>query len=245
MAIPTIVSLRPGASFTPAAADSFARAEDDAGRRIDVNSSYRDYNTQLGMYNAWRRYVLSGYKASLKPPHSQAIHPDVSKHCQGLALDSDDWTRPGFNAFMAEHGWIRTAASDPTERHHFEYQAARDKHRGRTAPAGGKGTLLAADATPAAEKDYDMTLYYRPTENSAPINGNSRIWAGERGLNGLGYSDVWAVNDIGEGRRLPWKTWADMKAEAARRGIKLIVIACTGNDLEAIIYGPRELAGWR
>ena len=122
---PEIVTIRPGVAFTPNAAKSFMRAEARLNRQIDVNSTYREWFKQLGMYNAWEAYVNG---TGPKPNHSRAIHPRYSSHCLGLGLDSDDWTRPGFIAFMAEHGFIRTAPNDPTEQHHFEYQISRDKY---------------------------------------------------------------------------------------------------------------------
>jgi hypothetical protein len=130
---PVIETVRAGVQFTPAAAASFRRLEARLGRRVDVNSTYRDYAKQMSMYNAWNAYA-SG--RGPYPGHSRAIHPDMSVHCRGMALDSDDWTTPGFNTVAAEYGWIRTAANDPTERHHFEYQSWNDKHRFEPAPAG-------------------------------------------------------------------------------------------------------------
>jgi hypothetical protein len=130
---PVVETIRPGVQFTPPASASFRRLEARLGRRVDVNSTYRDWDTQMGMYNAWNAYVAG---RGPKPPHSRAIHPSVSIHCQGNALDSDDWRTPGFNALAAEYGWIRTAAGDPTEQHHFEYQVWNDKHRNEGVPAG-------------------------------------------------------------------------------------------------------------
>lgn len=128
---PVIHWLRPGVGYAPDAAASMRRLEADLGRPHDCNSSFRDPVKQLGMFNAWNAYAAG---RGPKPPHSRAIHPDKSKHCQGLADDSDDWVTPGYIELAAEHGWIRTAASDPTERHHFEYQSWRDQHRNETAP---------------------------------------------------------------------------------------------------------------
>lgn len=133
---PVIETVRAGVQFAPAAAASFRRVEADWGSRIDINRTYADYDTQMGMFLAWNRYVASGYDRALYPGHSRALHPDKSMHCRGLALDSDDWQKRGFNEVMAEHGWIRTAADDPTERHHYEYQVWRDEHRFDQAPAG-------------------------------------------------------------------------------------------------------------
>lgn len=139
MARPLIVTLRPGVAFSPDAAASWQRCEADLGRRIQTNSTYRDYDQQLAMYRAWQRYINGGPR----PPHSMALHPDRSKHCLGLAADSDEWVSSSFNTFMAERGWIRTAASDPTERHHYEYQSWRDKHLNR--PASGGSTPIEGD----------------------------------------------------------------------------------------------------
>lgn len=136
MSAPTIVWIRDGVGFTPPAAASFRRLEADLGRQVDVNSTFRDPATQDAMYRAWQDYVNG---RGPYPGHSRALPASESVHCQGEALDSDDWVTPGFIALAAEHGWIRTAAWDPTEQHHFEYQADRDQHR--------------ADPTPDQEED--------------------------------------------------------------------------------------------
>lgn len=142
---PTIEWLRPGVGYQPAAARSMRRLEARLGRAHDCNSSYRDYDEQMQMYNAWNRYVNSGYDSRYKPNHSRALHPDKSVHCMGLADDSDDWTTPGYIDLAAEHGWIRTAANDPTERHHFEYQVWNDQHRNDPTPAAISGTPFEED----------------------------------------------------------------------------------------------------
>jgi hypothetical protein len=129
---PVIEWIRPGVGYDPDAAASMRRLEAALGRPHDCNSSYRDYLEQLAMWEAWEAWEAG---RGPKPPHSRAIHPDVSMHCRGLADDTDDWTTPGYIALAAEHGWIRTAAHDPTERHHFEYQPHRDQHRNDPTPA--------------------------------------------------------------------------------------------------------------
>lgn len=148
MSAPEIVWLRPGVGYVADAAASMRRLEADLGRPHDCNSSYRDYNVQLSMWRAWQAYVAG---TGPYPGHSRALHPDESKHCQGLADDSDDWLTPGYIEFAAERGWIRTAASDPTERHHFEYQWWRDQHRNR--PAGAESGEFDTMATKDEIKD--------------------------------------------------------------------------------------------
>lgn len=139
---PVIQWIRPGVGYAADAAASMLRLEAALGRKHDSNSSYRDYNKQLGMYRAWNAYVNG---RGPKPPHARAIHPDYSMHCRGLADDSDDWKTPGYIALALEHGWVRTAAWDPTEQHHFEYQRGRDQHRTDTA--------LSHPTTPQEEDD--------------------------------------------------------------------------------------------
>jgi hypothetical protein len=155
-----IETVRPGVQFTPAAAAAFRRLEARLGRRVDVNSTYRDWDTQMRMYLAWNAYVAG---RGPKPPHSRAIHPSVSIHCQGNAIDSDDWRTPGFNALAAEYGFIRTAASDPTEQHHFEYQSWRDQHRGESVvPA-----VSATSVTPRKKRKKHMGIVIRRKDHAS------------------------------------------------------------------------------
>lgn len=158
----TIEWLRPGVGYVPAAAASMRRLEAAIGRPHDCNSSYRDYGKQMSMYNAWNLYA-SG--RGPHPGHSRAIHPDASMHCRGLADDSDDWTTPGYIGLAADHGWIRTAANDPTERHHFEYQSWRDKHRNDPAPMSATltGGFLMALSDAQQAQVYDALVKHSPS----------------------------------------------------------------------------------
>lgn len=141
MAAPVIEWVRDGVGFTPDAAASFRRAEAKWGR-IPCNSTYRDWGLQLSMWQAWEAWTQG---RGPKPNHSRAVHPDQSRHTSGIALDTNLWTVAGFIAFMADHGWIRTAAWDSTEQHHFEYQWWRDNHRNEPAPAGSNATPIEED----------------------------------------------------------------------------------------------------
>jgi hypothetical protein len=139
---PVIHWLRPGVGFTPRAAASFARVEAALGRHVQTNSTYRDYDKQMGMYRAWNAYANG---TGPRPPHSRAVHPDYSIHCRGEAVDTNEWTSPAFRALMADHGWIRTAAWDPTEQHHFEYQVQYDRHLNDPAPTSEEDELDKAE----------------------------------------------------------------------------------------------------
>ncbi|MEV8134287.1 hypothetical protein [Microbacterium aurantiacum] len=145
MSAPVIVRIRPGVEFTPAAAASWRRAEAAWGQQIPTNSTYRDYDLQMSMWLAWQRYLAGGPK----PNHSRPLHPDESMHCKGLAADTDMWSVKGFIPFMEARGWIRTAAWDPTEQHHFEYQWWRDLYYGM--PAGVEREEVTMSLTPEQE----------------------------------------------------------------------------------------------
>jgi hypothetical protein len=136
-----IVWIRAGVGFLQEAANSWIRLEHRLGQIIPVNSSYRDAVEQMQMYRAWQCYVAGN---CAHPGHSRALHPDESVHCAGLAVDTDAWRWAGFLAVAAEYGWIQTAAWDPTEQHHLEYQAHRDQHRNEPVPpALGSAAWLA------------------------------------------------------------------------------------------------------
>lgn len=137
-----IETIRPGVQFTPEAASAFRRAEAQVqaefGRDIDTNSTYRDRDVQLRMYNAWQAYVRG---AGPYPGHSKALHPDdpLAFHTKGTALDSDDWVNSRIVDILAENGFIRNRLYVPNERHHFEYLRDRDRNYGQPA-SGGNST---------------------------------------------------------------------------------------------------------
>ena len=157
-----IETVRPGVQFTPDAAAAFRRADAQVlaefGRRIDVNSTYRSWSDQMVMYIDWSRYVASGYRPSLKPNHSKAVHPSQSFHVSGTALDSDDWVKARIVEILAANGFIRNRLHVPNERHHFEYIRTRDKNYGR--PAGGATTT----PKPAPEPEPELP----PEEDDMP-----------------------------------------------------------------------------
>jgi hypothetical protein len=177
MAAPVIVEARTGVSLAPDAAASFRRAEADWGSQIGVNSAYRDYWLQLAMYTAWLAYVAGN---APYPGHSRAIHPDASMHCRGLAIDTPDWWRPGFLAFMADRGWIQILPNDPTERHHLEYQWWRDNHRNRPAPAGDSATPFPQeDPMPTLREIYEA-VWHGFTFKSGRTPGQELVQQGTR-----------------------------------------------------------------
>ncbi|MDH5134080.1 MULTISPECIES: hypothetical protein [unclassified Microbacterium] len=154
-----IETIRPGVQFTPKAAAAFRRAEAqvlaELGRRIDVNSTWRNWDVQLSMFNAWQAYI-SG--RGPYPGHSKALHPadPLAFHTKGLALDSDDWTNSRVVAILAENGFIRNRLYVPNERHHFEYIRARDRNYGKPASVSGGASAPKPGATAILEELTDM-----------------------------------------------------------------------------------------
>lgn len=139
-----IETVRSGVQFTPDAAAAFRRAEAQVraefGRNIDVNSTYRDWDLQLRMYNAWQAYV-SG--KGPYPGHSKALHPadPLAFHTKGTALDSDDWVNGRIEQILADNGFIRNRLYIPNENHHFEWIRARDNNYGKPAASSGSAVI--------------------------------------------------------------------------------------------------------
>lgn len=149
---PTIITLAPGVQFIPEAAQAFIRAttqvKKEFGRDIDVNSTYRSWDQQMAMYNAWNWYLRGGPY----PGHSKAIHPSQSRHTGGTALDSDDWTNKRIVEILADNGFIRNQLHVPNEQHHFEWLRNRDNHLGEPI-SGGQSAPAPVPATPEEEED--------------------------------------------------------------------------------------------
>lgn len=153
-----IETIRPGVQFTPEAASAFRRAEAtvraEFGRDIDTNSTYRDRDLQLRMYNAWQAYI---HGRGPYPGHSKALHPDdpLAFHTKGTALDSDDWVNARIVEILAENGFIRNRLYVPNERHHFEYLRDRDRNYGQ--PASG-GNSMEEDMVNVSEEQLKVLL---------------------------------------------------------------------------------------
>lgn len=165
MSRPTnLVTLRPGVTFQADAAASFQRVEKRAGRRVDVNSTYRDWEEQMRLYLAYQRDPKN---------NPLALHPDHSMHCRGLALDSDDHT---LMRSMDDYGWRATVQSEPW---HFDYFHTLDKHYGQ--PSGGGETPL---PTPDPQKAGDTvmrTIFIEDMKNpdDSKVDKRQRVLVGE------------------------------------------------------------------
>lgn len=143
----------------PAAA-SVHRIDRQLGRLADVNEAGRSAAQADANHAAWLRYLAGGPKAPYALPASQSVH------CQGMAVDSDDWYNARAAAVWRENGWKQTARypGNPKkdEPWHGEYFPALDKHRNEPASSG-------ATTTPErAQEDDDMIFIC-----STPINGQN------------------------------------------------------------------------
>lgn len=176
-ALATVV-IRPGVEFTPDAAAAFRRAEAQVqrefGRNIGVNSTYRSWDQQMSMYDAWNAYV-GGWGPY--PGHSKAVHPSESFHVSGLALDSDDWRNARIVQILAENGFIRNRLYVPNEEHHFEYIRARDKNHGK--PAGSKSEEDDMDIIHSNGKEYGIAPGFISHLGSAPHSAILQKTAGK------------------------------------------------------------------
>lgn len=138
MAAPTdLVTIRPGTTFSSAAAASWRRMEAAVGYAIGTNSTYRDYDEQLTAYQNYQRDPRN---------YPRALHPDYSFHCKGLAADTNNVS---LLRSLSSHGWRQTAADEDW---HFEYQAWLDAHRHETADSGS----TAFPTTPSVPQEDDM-----------------------------------------------------------------------------------------
>lgn len=174
-----IETIRPGVQFTPDAAAAFRRAEArvqaEFGRNIGVNSTYRSWDQQMSMYNAWNAYVNG---TGPYPGHSKAIHPMYSRHTGGTALDSSDWGNARIRQILADNGFIRNQLHVPNEEHHFEYIRSQDKNYGKE-----------DDLTPEESKML-KAIHNRVTKGLTGDRIAHAIWTYQSGVNKRKFGDM-------------------------------------------------------
>ncbi|MFJ2532794.1 M15 family metallopeptidase domain-containing protein [Microbacterium maritypicum] len=138
----------------PAAA-SVHRIDQQLGRLADINDAGRSPEQADKNYAAWIAYLAGGPKAPYALPASKSVH------CQGLAVDSDDWYNARAAAIWRENGWKQTARypNNPKkdEPWHGEYFPALDQHRNNPASSG-------ANITPDPEEDITMKRLFQVDE---------------------------------------------------------------------------------
>lgn len=90
----------------------------------------------------------------------------------------------------------------------------------------------------------NMNIYLQATSNSSPITDKSgrtysRIWAGDRTLEGSKYSSVWERNPDGVTRRLFLAEWKAIQAAFEAADVDLPLTQVHGNVIEQLIYVKR------
>lgn len=199
--------IRNGVEFTPDAAAAFRRAEaqvrKEFGRGIDVNSTYRSWDTQLKMYNAWQAYING---RGPYPGHSKALHPSdpLAFHVKGTALDSDDWTNARIRAILAENGFIRNRLYVPNENHHFEYIRSSDRNYGKPA-SGGTVKPKPTPKPNTSEEEDDMEPQF--------------IAGAKEGTSGA----IYQLRNDGKKRKIPSPEWTARRAIERESGEKIAV----------------------
>jgi len=145
--------------LAPAAAASLRRVDHARGKTTQVNWAGRSEAEQFALVkkyyvrSSWGEFKYDGSWWRKKPGSRVVVaKPTTSPHEPGNALDTDEWTVPGFVALMAEHGWIRTLKSEPW---HFVYFASRDKHR-NDPPLSGDTAAVA----PPKPKEIKVKTYH-------------------------------------------------------------------------------------
>lgn len=149
MNAPRLVTVRPGLTLTPAAAASWVRMETELGRRLDVNRSYADWDTQYAYWVQWEAFSANPTAWRRRNPGKAdpplALHPASSWHCKGLAVDTDD---DRVIRAMPAYGWRFVV---PTEKWHAQYYEYLDLRRNTPADSSSKPL-----PTTTPDKDEDM-----------------------------------------------------------------------------------------
>lgn len=116
------------------AAASLARVDVALGRLADINEAWRSPEQANANY---ARYIA--YINGRGPWAPIALPADLSVHCVGYAVDTDD-TSDAQMRIWNDHGWYWTVYRDGklVERWHLEYFRSRDDHRNTPATAGSK-----------------------------------------------------------------------------------------------------------
>lgn len=134
-------------------AEAVWRIDADLGRPADVNEAWRSpeqANANRARWLAYARYLNGGPWAPQAP---YALGAEDSVHCDGEAIDSDDWYNPAAAAVWSRHGFRQTARYPGTARDEIWHGEHRDEWEEPGArPAGG-------NATPIQQKEwYEMPL---------------------------------------------------------------------------------------
>jgi hypothetical protein len=151
----------------PAPAASIWRIDVALGHPVDINRAYASLSQQYIYYRAYQNYLNGGPWAPL------ALHPDLSWHCKGMAVDTDESPRtvPSTAQIWADNGWRFEVQSEPW---HGQYYTSLDRNYGK--PAGGGSVPFPTpeptpDEPPAAppRRSKAMVTFWTIATDGKPI----------------------------------------------------------------------------
>lgn len=127
--------------LSPSAAASLRRVDRQLGRTVTVTWGGRSRAEQQKLFDkyGWPR----------------AAWPGTSPHESGNAIDTDEWTKPGFVELMADNGWTRPLKKEPW---HLVHGNHRDNHLNDPAPSGGATTGTTTEDDMFDEKDRAVLI---------------------------------------------------------------------------------------
>lgn len=108
-------------------AEAVWRIDADLGRPADVNEAWRSpeqANANRARWLAFQRFLNGGPWAPWAP---YALGAEDSVHCDGEAVDSDDWYDPAAAAVWSRHGFRQTARYPGTTRDEIWHGEHRDE----------------------------------------------------------------------------------------------------------------------
>lgn len=202
--------------LSPDAAASLWRIDAQLGRPCRTNSLWRDPVLQAQLRAAWLAYAawVGGY-GPWAPVAPYALPPDQSVHCEGDAMDTNEYADPAVDALLIDNGWIRTALGRG-EPWHRDRIAALDKHRG--GPAGGGANPFPIPEEGLTVADIDKLL----ANQKKILASNARIEAA-------------LARQAGTGRFFK-------NLEMARRGLDMWLWLVPGSE-DFVRIRDRETAG--
>lgn len=140
----------------PDTAAAVFRIDAELGRPADVNEAWRSpeqANANRARWLAYQRYLNGGPYAPKAP---YALGAEDSVHCDGEAVDSDDWYDPDAAAVWRRNGFRQTARYPGTakdEPWHGEHRREWDQNYGRGVAAGGNASPIVREWDEMASKE--------------------------------------------------------------------------------------------
>lgn len=168
----------------PDTAAAIFRIDAELGRPADINEAWRSpeqANANRARWLAYERYLNGGPYAPKAP---YALGAEDSVHCDGEAVDSDDWYDPAAAAVWRRNGFRQTARYPGTARDepwHGEHRPEWDENYGRGVAAGGNATQIPKEWDEMVSKDELTDVVRNVVEGEKSLlfsmNGKLDDWA--------------------------------------------------------------------